>query len=181
MDDLASQFKEHPALIIGAVVIVAILAFMSRGGSSSGPVAFSGEQAPGVDPNAAAIEEAAIQAGQSGVSAIAGLLAQENTNASELTASLAQTQAGIDINASNNATSLAASKINADALTSIAETNAQVEQQRTAAQQKVQSQQISSGQAIARANDNTQLVGSVIEHYGGTILNGIGNFVGGII
>lgn len=99
LDNINELANEHPYLIVGLVVLVAGFAYLSsRGRGSTQAVTFAGGgAAPGIDPNAAAIEEAAIAAGTQNVGLIASLLGTKDTNASALSASLAQSSAARDI------------------------------------------------------------------------------------
>lgn len=188
MSDMFAEAKEHPAIILGAVGIVVVLALMNRSsGSQAQPTFAGGGAAAGIDPNAAAIEEAAISAGQSNVQSLASLIASENQTGAELTGSLAQTEAGVTIAESTNAAQVAAAQINATAAGNIAALNAQSEAQRIAAEQATQAGNNATAQNIARAHDNTAIVGSLIQNAGpltravGGFVQGVGDFVGSIL
>lgn len=107
-ESLVQTVEAHPAIIGALVVGVAILAYMNRGSSAPEAREYTfagGGAARAIDPQAAAIEMAAISAGQANVSTIsqlvglqdtnaASLAGLKDTNASALTASLAQTESG---------------------------------------------------------------------------------------
>jgi hypothetical protein len=102
---VTEELEKHPLWIALAVVAVALLAFMQRsGGQQAQGYSFAGGGAAApIDPNAAAIEEAAIQAGSTNVSTLASLLGLENTNQAALTGSLASTSAARDVSLSQTA------------------------------------------------------------------------------
>jgi hypothetical protein len=91
MSDMTTVIKEHPLAAGGILLGVALLAYFQSkssggGGSQSESYQYRGEIAAGIDPNAAAIEQAAIQAGTANLGTIASL-----------TSSLAQTGAARDV------------------------------------------------------------------------------------
>ena len=152
MDEIANTFKEHPVAIIAAVLAVAVFAYMSRGSSQGTTVTFSGgKPSSGIDPNAAAIQEAAIGAGQSGVQAIASLIATEHQADAQVQEVFAQTDAAVQ-----------AQKLSTDAAVSISQINANTEAQRIAAQKSVTQSGQQEQQNVARAGDNTSIVGSIL-------------------
>lgn len=91
--------EKHPWLMVVAIGVVALLAYMSSGsgGPSVATSTVGGVIAPPQDPNAAAIQEAKIQAGQSNIGTFAALaLGIQNASAS-LAASLAGTTAAQEV------------------------------------------------------------------------------------
>lgn len=99
-DGLGETVEKHPALIALAVAFVAFLAWMQ---SRNQPVTTreytfaGGGAARAIDPNAAAISEAAISAGVANLGAVAQLVGLQDSNHSALTASLTQTGASRDL------------------------------------------------------------------------------------
>lgn len=155
MSSVSQIFEEHPLAIAGAIAVVAVLAYVSSRNqpatTTSTEYGFAGGgQAAPIDPNAAAIEEAAITAGSRGVSTIASLLGLEDTNNANLTASLAGTTAAAQVAETQSANALAASLAQTQAQrdTSLAE---------TAAQQEVIDQQTQAGLTLGTAQTAAQV------------------------
>lgn len=97
LEEIAGEVKKNPAWLFAAVAVVALLAYLSSRNSVPQQATFAGGGAAApVDPQAAAIEEAAIGAGQANVNTLASLIGQENSNQSALAGSLAQTSAARD-------------------------------------------------------------------------------------
>lgn len=142
MADVTTVLREHPVAAGGVLVGVIILAYMqsrNSGGSQSPNYQYRGEIAAGIDPNAAAIEQAAISAGTQNLGTIAQLVGLQDSNATALTGSLAQTsaardvslsqtQAGKDVSLANIAANLRASLFQSEVQrdTSLATTGAAV-------------------------------------------------------
>jgi hypothetical protein len=101
MSDMTSLLKDHPLAVGGAVVAVAIIAYLqsrnngSASTSSQGEsFAFSGESvAAPLDPGVVAIEQSAIAAGTSNFGTVAQLVGLQDSNRTALTSSLATTEA----------------------------------------------------------------------------------------
>lgn len=105
MDDIIAGIKAHPVIVAVAVIIVAALGlYVSKQSAAAGQSAATGGgnatgfagggAASPIDPNAAAISEAAISAGATNVQTLASLIGLEDTTQAGLTSSLASTAAG---------------------------------------------------------------------------------------
>ncbi len=101
MSDMTTLLKEHPAAVGALVLGVVVIAYMQSRNDNSGVTvqqySFRGNEAAPIDPNAAAISEAAIGAGVSNLGTIAQLIGLTDTNRTALTGSLAQTSAARDV------------------------------------------------------------------------------------
>lgn len=179
-ESLIETVEAHPAIIGALVVGVAILAYMNRGSSAPEAREYTfagGGAARAIDPNAAAIEMAAISAGQANVSTISQLIGLQDTNsaslaglrdsnASALNASLAQTESGrqtglASIGASLRA-ALFASEVQRD--TSLAATSAQrdVSMYGIGAAQETTDRQTDAGVTIASGQTAAQITAAQI-------------------
>lgn len=98
---MTTVLKEHPVAAGGVLLGVALLAYFQSKSSSNGARSesyqYRGEVAAGIDPNAAAIEQAAISAGTANLGTIASLVGLQDTNRTALAGSLAQTGAARDV------------------------------------------------------------------------------------
>ena len=176
MGELAEFIKEHPELMIFAVLIVVVLALMNRssGAASSDGVTFTGGGVAPLptDPGVVSMEEARINAGTANLTTLSQLtlglqeaaysrdVAEGQTSAA-LTSSLAQTEAqrvvslaGIDANVKMNADSIAGqiqgAQISSSAATEQARINAQSQSDITAANLKATLEDQATQRDIAR-------------------------------
>lgn len=152
--------KEHPGAVMFAVIAVVLLAYFSRSTTTQQVML-----QPATDPNAGAyardISLAQIQAQTTNVSTLASLFGLEDTNKSAVTTSLAQTQAGRDVQLAaieaaqevqdqQTQAGIINTRTNANAQTAAAALAAQLEGQMITAQQQVQTAQVN---ASSRASD----------------------------
>jgi hypothetical protein len=107
IESVGNTIKQHPLIVIGAIAVVLLLILISRSGQQTATFAGGGAAAP-IDPNAAAISEAAISAGQANLTEIAQLIGANHASDDDLastlgqshdalSASLAQTSAARDV------------------------------------------------------------------------------------
>lgn len=101
MGGVGEVFEKHPWLIAGAIGLVALVAYLQsrNAGTASDTREYTfagGGTARGIDPEAAAISQAAISAGVQNISAVAQLAGLYDTNRSALTGELARTSAERD-------------------------------------------------------------------------------------
>lgn len=189
MGNVSELFQKHPWAIFAAIFVVALLAYLSSRNSTSGvsDTTFTGGGviAPPMDPNEAAIEQARISAGQANIGTLAALvLGSEQTNA-ELTASVtgtnasqevadrqtnasqevtdAQTAAGVTVAGINANSQITAARITANAQSALETIQANAADKAAAQQAQLQEATLANQKAIARAADNTSLVGDVIK------------------
>ncbi len=100
MSDMTSLLREHPLVVGGAVVAVALIAYM-QSRNDSAPAASQGESfatsgesvAAPLDPGVVAIEQSAISAGSQNFSTVANLVGLQDSNRTALTSALATTEA----------------------------------------------------------------------------------------
>lgn len=184
---VTEEFEKHPAWIAIAVVAVAIIALMQRRNSTPSDTQYTfagGGAAAPIDPSVAAIEQARISAGSQNIGIVAGLLGLENTNATALTGSLAQTSAAKDVelartaaaeevaNAETSAQLYAAQGATAEQLTAaqitagvqraLIDSQSATDAAAIQAQENVANFQTQAQKDIARAGDNTSIVQGVI-------------------
>lgn len=118
MSDATTFLKERPVIAGGIVLAVALLAYLASRKNGSGDdtaYAFRGDAAAAIDPNAAAISQAAISAGTANIQTIAGLAGLQDTNANALNAQLAQTSAARDVSLSGISANLRAALFSTEA------------------------------------------------------------------
>ncbi len=203
MSDATAFLKERPVLAGAIVLGVAVMAYLASRGSDSSTTtdyAFRGDVAKGIDPNAAAIEQAAIAAGTQNLATIANLAGLQDSNANALKAELAQTNAAKTVSLSSIAANLKAALFQTEASrdVSLAQTGATVsiaeganatqlraaelndsfnrtslaaQQQMYALHEGTERFQIQSQKDIARANANAGIIGD--------IFGGVASFFGG--
>ncbi len=96
MEGLGETIEKHPVVVALAVTLVAFLAWMQSRNQPATVTEYTfagGGKARAIDPNAAAIEQAAIQAGVANLGTIAQLVGLQDSNSAALRGSLAQTEA----------------------------------------------------------------------------------------
>src|SRR5262245_7019939 len=148
MGDLAEFVQEHPAAIGIAVVLVALLAFMSaRNKQSSGDLQFTGGGVVSrpVDPGVVAMEQARISAGAENIRTVSSFILGEDTVAAQRDIGLASTAAGRDV-------SLAG--IEAGRTVGLAQTEAGVTTARITADAATRQAQIEADQRNTAAHEN---------------------------
>lgn len=101
MGGVGDVFEKHPLLIAGAIGLVALIAYLQSRNSGTATdtreyTFAGGGTAKGIDPEAAAISQSAINAGVANIGTIAQLAGLYDTNRSSLTGELARTSAGRD-------------------------------------------------------------------------------------
>lgn len=167
MGELGELVKKNPALVFFAIAVVVVLAYMSRNNSAgaSGDVSFSGggERAPSLDPNVASVMEAQTSSATAEFQSLTGLVSGAHTTDAELEAEVAAINSQTTLGLAQTAASVEASRITSTTQQYIADAQVRAEQAAIAAQEKVALTQSQNQKDIARANDNTNIVGKVID------------------
>lgn len=178
MSDLGEVVKEHPMVLAAGVVLVAALAYHASRASSGGTVMVTSNGTPTTDPNAAAVQEATIQAGAQNVQTLASLIANTTQTGAQRDVALATTEAQQEATdrATNAAVTLGLAQT--DAQRAVAAFTAQAQADATAAETRLGLASINANQttalaqtaankAVARANDNTSIVNGIVRTIGG--------------
>lgn len=165
-------FKEHPWAMMGAVIAVALIAYLSsRGGGSGSSTTVLAQPAadPNASNNAAAITEAGIAAGAANVSTAANLIGSEASTAANLRGSLAQSEVSRQVGLAQIDASLAAEENQAEAQIQIASSNNATElaaAQATAAATSAANQAASSAPTSTPVINGTGSVPTAIQLFG---------------
>lgn len=147
-DGLMKVVEDHPA-IVGLAVVGIVVALMLRGGGTAQaqPTSFAGYSAPNIDPQAAAISEAAIAAGAQNIGTIASLVASQG-----------QTEAAVTISGQQTAAQLEAARINAQ----VADLQTQAGLKAALAAIRADVQKAQFQKDVARASSNTGILSGII-------------------